>query len=150
MDYLPGDVFLTRNIPELNQSPGYWQHAAICNTSGKLVIEGQAEPGKVIIVTLAGFLSRNPERIHLRPKDAELGKKAAEFAEDYVGYTYNRITFNCVTLIRTVYGKALGYDPYWLMPDGLYRSSLFDRIDYYENYKNWKKPEDWYEGRLTF
>lgn len=148
MDYLPGDVFLTRNTPEFNATPGYWQHAAI--TTGKVVIEGQAEPGKVIIVTLEGFLGRNPERIVLRPKDAEIGRKAAEYAGDYVGVPYNRHSFNCVTLIRTVYGKALGYDPYWLMPDGLYRSLLFDRIDYYEDYKNWKKPEDWYAGRLTF
>lgn len=147
MDYLPGDVFLTRNTPELNLTPGYWQHAAI--TTGKVIIEGQAEPGKVIMVTLKGFLGRNPERIHLRPKDAELGKKAAEFAEDYIGSAYHRRSFNCVTLIRVVYGKALGFEPYWFMPDSLYRSLLFNRIDYYENYKGWVQPEDWYEGRLV-
>ncbi len=146
MDYLPGDVFLTRNTPEFNKTPGYWQHAAI--TTGKIIIEGQEEPGKVIMVTLEGFLKRNPERILLRPINKDIGLKAVEYAEDYVGVPYNRRSFNCVTLIRTVYAKALGYDYYWLTPDSLYRSLLFNRFDYYEN-KNWVKPEDWYAGRLV-
>lgn len=148
MEYLPGDIFLTRNTPEFNATPGYWQHAAI--TTGKVVIEGQQEPGKVIMVTLKGFLGRNPEHIVLRPKDPLAGIKAAEYAGDFVGTPYDKKNFNCVTLVRTVYAKALGHDLPWLMPDNIYISLYFDRIDYYSNYKDWKKPEDWYEGRLTF
>lgn len=147
MAILPGDVFLTRNIPEFNDSPGYWQHAAISN--GWAIVEGQMEPGLVIMVTEKGFLGRNPERLHLRPKDEEVGKLAAKYLDDYVGAKYDRRFFNCITLIRKVYGKALGYDPHWIMPDGLYRSTLFTHLEHYKNYENWVKPEDWYSGRIV-
>lgn len=147
MNSLPGDLYLTRNIPELNLTRGYWQHVAL--TSGRLVIEGQAEPGQVIMVFEESFLRRNPERLHLRPKDSAIGLKALGAMEGFVGEPYHRFLANCTTYVKRAYAAALGYKPKWVWPDDIAKSQLFLVLEHYQDYENWSQPEDWYEGRVA-
>lgn len=141
-----GDIYLIRNIPELNATKmSYWQHAAIAHNG--YIIEGQAEPGQVIMVTEEAFRNRNPEHIVLRPIDSAIGKAAGLAAMNYLGTKYNAKTFNCVTLVRKSYSDA-GKSFLWLMPDGISKCSFFTVVEKYSDYKNWKQPADWYEGRI--
>lgn len=141
----PGDVYLTRNTPEFNKTAGYWQHAAI--SVGWAVIEAQQEPGQVIMVLEAKFRERNPERVLLRPSKG--GDQAAVLAFEYLGVPYDVKHFNCVTLVRLIYNRALNENFLWRSPGGIYRSPLFKMVEHYEDYKHWKKPDDWYDGRLV-
>lgn len=142
----PGDIYLTRNIPSLNKTLGYWQHSAISN--GRAVIEGQAEPGCVILVMEVPFRRRNPEHLLLRPKDKTIGKEVAELAQTYIGVKYDAKTFNCVTLVRSVYKEILGWDPRWISPNQIARSILFEEVEHLKDYEHWIQPADWYEGRI--
>lgn len=143
-----GDIYLTRNTDELNQTKkSYWQHAGMSN--GWAVMEGQAEPKQVIMVREGGFLKRNPERVLLRPKDPELGIRASLAMEQFIGSKYNVLLRNCVTYVKWAYMEALGYNPYWFTPDDIYRSKLFTEVEHFKNYEGWVKPDDWYEGRVV-
>lgn len=143
-----GDIFLTRNTDELNQTKkSYWQHAAMSN--GFAIMEGQAEPKQVIMVKEDSFLRRNPERVLLRPKDPEIGRLASLAMEKYIGSKYNVLLRNCVTYVKWAYMEALGYNPYWFTPDDIYRSKLFTEVEHFKNYENYVQPADWYEGRIV-
>lgn len=142
---LPGDVYLTRNVPELNQTPGYWQHVAISN--GWAVIEAQA-PG-VIMVREEAFRRRNPERLLLRPRLPEqVCSDVATAAETYIGWAYHARRLNCVTLARLAFAMASDRSFTWRSPSALARDRLLREVEHYENYEDWTQPSDWYEGRL--
>ncbi len=143
----PGDVYLTRNIPEYNESPGYWQHVVICN--GMAVIEAQAEPGCVIMVDEECFRRRNPEWLHLRNCNVTpvLGSHLAILAQGRIGTPYDKRKANCVTLVREVYNEAFGLRYTWLAPSGIARDTRFKSIEHHKDYEHWVKPADWYEGR---
>lgn len=143
-----GDIYLTRNIDSINSLKNkYWQHAAMSN--GWAVIEGQQEPGKVIMVRESDFRKRNPERLLLRLKDAKVAEKMLSIMEEYIGSTYNLYSFNCVTPIRWAYWRVTGINPVWFYPDDIAKSNLFTKIEHFKNYEDWKQPEDWYEGRIV-
>lgn len=142
---LPGDIYLTRNTPELNKTLGYWQHAAI--VANGLIIEGQAGPGQVILVREDYFRKRNPEHIVLRSTNQEIAQRAAIAAFNYIGVKYDVKFFNCVTLVRRCFSDA-GKGFLWLMPDGIERCKFFERVEYFSDYINWEQPLDWYAGRI--
>lgn len=146
----PGDIYLTRNTPEYNQTYGYWQHAAISN--GWAVLEGQAEPGVVIMVKEDCFRKRNPERVLMRLSDYDesIGNQIARRAEAFVGTPYDIHFFNCVTMVDRAYQAVIGRHSLfaWFSPDSIWYSNLLKRVEYFKDYEHWTKPDDWYEGRL--
>lgn len=121
-----GDIYLTRNIDSINAlKDKYWQHAAMSN--GWAVIEGQQEPGKVIMVRESDFRKRNPERLLLRPKDPKVAEETLSIMEEYIGSPYHLYTFNCVTPIRWAYWRATGINTRWFYPDDILKSKMLDR-----------------------
>ena len=68
MKIKPGDLFLTRNVgttEEQNESPGYFNHAAIY-VGDNIVVEAQLGKG-VLKINLAEFQNRYPIYVILRP-----------------------------------------------------------------------------------
>ena len=123
----PGTVLLSRNKLEAdNQSPGYWNHAAIV-TKGHIV-ESQGKPvegGKsgVIATSFADYLARGyTPLIALQPLDAAIGLKAAEKAETLIDKPFRKLSslprreterradrgLNCNSLVRAAYVAATG------------------------------------------
>lgn len=139
-----GDIYLTRNIPELNKFPGYWQHMAF--SCGWAVVEAQQEPGCVIFVEEGAFRRRNPERLQLRHKrmTPEIAHRACQIAESKIGSPYA----GCVPLVRGVLNEALGTNYYWMFPDRYARCRDFVTVEHFKDYEHWVQPSDWYEGRI--
>lgn len=128
---LPGDVILTRNEHETdNSSPGYWNHASL--HVGDNIIEAQAEPNCVIESSIAEFFNRYPQIVVLRflaPRT--ISYPATRIARELIGAPYRKTASmfkflrprehgeNCVSVIRKSYAKVLGYDPGWKTPDDI-------------------------------
>ena len=128
--YLPGDIFVTRNATEAeNSSPGYWNHVAVYVGNG-LVVEAQGEPGKVIYSDLAEFVNRYPEirLLRLRMGDRQA---IADEAIRQVGTPYRALASipvfmrrpergnNCVSVFRRGLRSSTGVDPRFRVPDGV-------------------------------
>jgi len=131
--FLPGDVFLTRNAnEEENTSPGFWNHCAIYVGDGQIV-EAQQDPGEVVDSKLNEFMDRYPEirvlRVRVAPE--RYGVAAASRATQLVGTKY-RLTAsiskalrvvgrgdNCVSTVRRCYQYSWDNDPRWRIPDGV-------------------------------
>lgn len=127
VDYLPGDIFVTRNAEESeNTSPGHWNHMAIYVGQNQ-VVEAQVDQG-VIYSDLAEFIARYSEILVLRLREGD-GQLMADAARQYVKNPYNRLGSlpfrlrppeqgdNCVSLMRRCYIAAKGRDPRWRIPD---------------------------------
>lgn len=139
-----GDIYLTRNTPELNKFPGYWQHVAF--SCGWAVVEGQAEPGCVIFVEEGSFRRRNPEHLQLRHKrmTPALAHRACEIAESKIGEPYK----GCVPVVRSILNEALGTRYPFISPNGFARCRDFIIVEHFEDFEHWVQPADWYEGRI--
>jgi hypothetical protein len=132
----PGDVFLTVNAREEdNTTPGYWNHCAVY-AGGTQVVEAQADPGKVIVSDLDEFLGRYPKIQVMRVIDQKPGAGAAVASASLalVGRTYSALVSrfkrlkrgerkgeNCVTVARRSVLDAIGRDPRWKIPDDVAR-----------------------------
>ena len=164
LDHEVGDIYLTRNTEEVgNDSPGYWNHAAIYGSSG-YVVESQYEPNAVIVVELEKFRERYPHYTRLRyrpthPSEELIGQQAGMFAFNLVGKPYVRTASwwfwrrsgeNCVSVVRAAYKHALRRDPKWWKPDSIAQDLRFNVVELHEDYENWVKPDDWYEGQTYF
>lgn len=119
MAYELGDVFLTRNLlEEDNTSPGYWNHSAIY-VGSNTVVEAQSDPsvipqlrtrnnapllsmptreklgvledGQVIASDLDEFTTRYPEILVLRLDSEYIAVKMAEEAKKLIGTRYRKI-----------------------------------------------------------
>jgi len=125
---LPGDILVTRNYKEEdNGMPGYWNHIAIF--TGNSVVEAQMPPWDTVIQSEIEEFVKRYARIQVyrwKNKPPEFGEKIANHARTLVGKPYNmwaslffklRRKFNCVTVGRSSYRNALGYDPGWKLPD---------------------------------
>jgi len=125
--YRPGDLFVTRNATEEeNSSPGYWNHLAIYVGEG-LVVEAQQGQG-VIYSELPEFLSRYPQIRVLRLRIGD-GQVIADEACRHVGTPYALLASlprwmrrtergnNCVSIARRAFIPAVGRDPQWFKPD---------------------------------
>lgn len=144
----PGDIYLTRNTREINKSFGYWQHCAV--SCGWAVVEGQEEPGAVIMVEEEPFRRRNPERLLLRLKDDSRAYQVASLAQYRLRDEYDRRLWNCVDVVRTVFQEALERElRLWQTPTAIGRSNLLREIEHFKDYEHWKQPADWYEGRVV-
>ena len=113
--YPIGSVLASRNADEReNDSPGYWNHLAIV-VSDTEVVESQPEQG-VVRVTLSDYLNRGYKIAALQPRHLEVGKKAAEYAESFVGQSYGYFASigplwrcgrkNCVAVVERSYRMA--------------------------------------------
>lgn len=131
----PGDFMLTRNLREAdNQTPGYWNHAAVYVGDG-WVVEAQEKPGRVIFTPFTEFCNRYPYILVLRPKGACFNRLNALIfeARNLVGHPYDvhasaRWWFfwvgcgeNCVSVVRKSYCFAYQFDPGWKVPDDIAR-----------------------------
>ena len=139
----PGDIFITRNLlDEQNETPGYWNHAAIYIGNG-LILEAQPAPNAVIISKVQEFYDRYPYVAILRydHKDWQaLGLKAANKAQTSQGFVYRKLASmkrflrrpsrgeNCVSLVRRAWKDAVGFDFMWHLPDGVYKDNRFQMI----------------------
>ena len=141
MNIKPGDLFLTRNVgitEEYNESPGYFNHAAIY-VGNNIVVEAQKEPGKVIEANLEEFKRRYPIYAILRANQSEEVRfQAALQAKQLVGTNYRKLASfffrwrkgeNCVSVVRKSYKTALGKDPRWRTPDHIWADKRFQEID---------------------
>lgn len=125
--FLPGDIFVTRNQDErLNRTPGYWNHVAIYTDNG--IIEGQSYPWKSVICSEITEFQNRYYKFRVYRWNEEVGKNAAIIAKHLVGRLYRRYKFNCVTVVRSAYYKALGYDPKWRRPDNFVRDKRLTLI----------------------
>jgi uncharacterized protein YycO len=137
-----GDMFLTRNFKEEdNSSPGHWNHVAMY-VGGGYVVEAQEKPNAVIKVAFEDFWCRYPEILVLRYKKVtpEIQKKLASSATKYIGVPYRRIASifvflrkssrgeNCTSLFRRVCRDVYGGDPKWGIPDSVLSSGLFNLV----------------------
>jgi uncharacterized protein YycO len=156
-----GDILLTHNTDEVgNDSPGFWNHAAIYVGEGK-VIEAQADPvDAVICVTMDSFWERYPEIKVIRCMNALIAHTAAAHAYQLKGHSYRKIASlfrflrhasmgeNCVSVVRKAYRNSTGIDPGWFKPDDIFaevKGSNFTVAYHKQDYENWVKPENWYE-----
>ena len=157
---IPGLIIVTRNTDEVgNDSPGYWNHAAIISVR-EWVVEAQKEPNAVIAVPLEKFINRYPELVIFRVTEMDQMESVALFAANMIGLPYRRIASifpmwrrpwlgeNCVSVVRKAVEQATGKDPRWRRPDHIVASSLMDSY-YRENYQEWIKPKAWFEGMVT-
>ena len=132
----PGDVILTRNEHESdNSSPGYWNHASLY-VGGHEIVEAQIKPNKVILSDLAEFWNRYPEILVLRITNISHCDVLIT-ARKIVGSPYRKIASlfrflrrsdrgeNCVSVIRRSFTKTLEYDPGWKIPDDIMKDNLF-------------------------
>jgi hypothetical protein len=159
MEFLKmGDVLLTRNTEEVgNNTPGYWNHAAICASMTR-VVEAQSSEG-VICVPLSKFWLRYPEILVVR--NYVVAMDMAYEARCHVGAKYHKYASmfswfkrwqptNCVGLIRECYYNVTGRDPKWKVPDHIIQSKLFFKVDHKKDYDNWIKPDQWFEDALDY
>lgn len=139
----PGDLMLTRNAggEDINQSPGWWNHAAIYAGNGQVV---EAQAGKGVIVTpFKEFCNRYPYIMVLRPKGLCCHRLfvITDIAKRSVGRPYNlrastKVLFfnfrqgdNCVSLVRSCYEYAYGFDPCWKIPDHIAEEGRLLRVE---------------------
>lgn len=156
----PGDIFLTRNRPDVNnKSPGWWNHAAIY--TGSCIIEAvQDGVNKVIAVKTEYFLNRYPEYLILGFKDSNKGVAAGNHAKTLLGKSYERYASilndedgdNCCSLISRCYNLATGQYLYFYWPDTIlagvwFYNDLYEKY-HHKDYDNWTPPIDWYAGRI--
>lgn len=156
---LIGDIFLTRNTDEIgNDSPGYWNHAAIYGSSG-YVVEAQRDPNSVIAVELESFERRYPHYIVLRYHVRHAAEQAGMHAFSRIGQPYaeraslffwRRRGENCVSVVREAYKYATQHDPGWWRPDSIFDDKQLDVVFEHKDYENWIQPEDWLEGQTYF
>jgi len=152
MNYLPGDIFLTRSIgvnEADNPSPGHFNHTAIYYGDDK-IIESQQGYG-VVYSHLYKFQNRYPVYAVLRYNNAEMAKQAASVASVMVGTSYRKIASifrflrnsrrgeNCVSLVRKCYMAVLDSDPGWKFPDHIWSDNRFRTIEIKE-YDDWMAP----------
>jgi len=148
-----GDVFLTRNFKEDdNSSPGHWNHVAIYSGQGK-VIEAQAEPEKILEAQFSEFWHRYPEILVLRYKraDKDSRKSIGSAARKYLGVKYRKVASifrilrktsrgeNCTSHARKTFRDAFGKDYGWKIPDSLLEGGLFNLVVSKDVRKIWKK-----------
>jgi len=139
--YHPGDVFVTRNADESdNTTPGFWNHVAVYvgqDVYGKhLVVEGQIAPGKVIYSQLSEFIARYP---HIRLLRLRMGNTQTfvDTAIRQIGTPYRKLASfpvflrppergnNCLSVVRRCYINTFNVDPRWRLPDDLMESPTF-------------------------
>jgi len=126
--YEPGDVFVTRNADEAeNTTPGHWNHVAVYCGEG-LVVEAQEDRGGVVYSELAEFIARYPEIRLLRLRMGG-GQAIADEVWRHVGTPYRKLASlpirlrptergnNCVSILRRGYIAAVGRDPRYRLPD---------------------------------
>lgn len=158
--YRPGDIFLTRNSGREvnNASPGYYNHSAIL-TVKNWVVESQGGPKSVVIIPIWNFFERYPEVLTLRPKNPSVAQRTANVAPRYVGRGYDSYmsirpfwkfhnTDSCVSLIKRIYNHVVGKDYFWVMPDSLFRSNMFNKVGVYKN-ENFTPPKNFYKNTYT-
>jgi len=139
MKIKPGDLFLTRNVgttEEQNESPGYFNHAAIY-VGDNIVVEAQLGKG-VLKINLEEFQNRYPIYVILRPDESEeIRFRAALEAKKLVGTNYRRLASiffrirrgeNCVSVVRKAYKIAFEKDPKWKIPDHIWADLRFAEI----------------------
>jgi hypothetical protein len=79
--FLPGDILVASdNVNGL--PPGYMGHSAIIVDENH-IIESISEPA-IRKKPINGFLTNHPRHAHYRPVDSQIGKKAKEYAEQYL------------------------------------------------------------------
>lgn len=139
--FRPGDIILTRNLKEEDNSTpfSYWNHAAIycgLNTNGEpYVIEAQEEPNTVLRIDWSIFEARYPtikvvrfpiDNIDKMIEKAEslIGTKYRKIASIFrrVGPIRNRLGINCVGVVRQCYKAGTGVDPRWRTPDSILKT----------------------------
>lgn len=140
MELQPGDILLTRNPREEdNSSPGYINHAAIYIGNDK-VVESQEGSG-VIISPLDEFTSRYNYIIVVRYRGA-YNSSAAKIAEvaasKQVPYWKLASVFvfmrswergeNCVSLARRCFMQTYKIDRKWRVPDDIYYDEKMDLV----------------------
>ena len=157
-----GDIFLTRNAggDEMNTSPGYFNHAAIYSIN-YWTVESQQYPNSIIAVPVWHFLNRYPEVLVLRPRNAEIARKTADFALQMVGRKYNKYESirplwlwhggdNCVSAVRRIYYYITNIDYRWRFPDQIRRTTtLFTEVAHKKDYENYEFPDEVYKGMVT-
>ena len=156
-----GDIYLTRNTEEVgNDTRGFWNHAAI--VSRRLtVIEAQMEPNAVIEVDMKSFRDRYPEWIRLNTGNKKVQEMMAIYADRLVGNPYRRLMSvwrrtnlssargeNCVSVVRKCFKYATGRDPMWMLPDDIAKSRYLVKRYHKKDYRNWRKPRSWFQGRI--
>ncbi|WP_138420336.1 hypothetical protein [Aquibacillus sediminis] len=146
-----GDILVASdNVNQL--MTGYVGHSAIVVDEGHLIESPGGHPA-IQKDTIQQFLDKHPEHAHFRPKSAQMGKKAANYAEEYIKeYQQNgkdKPVFSftlsqelddpweyvyCSKLIYLCYTKGADYealenDFLWYSPEDLY-SDLIDNDDF--------------------
>ncbi|KAB8137616.1 hypothetical protein F9U64_08865 [Gracilibacillus oryzae] len=152
-DYQPGDILVASdNIKE--ELSGYMGHSALV-VDNENVIEATGGHPAIVKDTIRQFKQKHPIHAQLRPKNKDVGQKAAEFAIEYLSkykenlskdlkkpvfsfqlsqeledlweYTY------CSKLIWACYHYGAGYtfknDHLWFSPEDLY-NQLIDNKDF--------------------
>jgi len=130
-ELLPGDIFLTRNAENSdNSTPGYWNHTAIYAGDNE-VVEAQTGPAKVILTNLVDFWARYPIIKVVRMNDNTVAQRAATHARTLIDSRYwlgaSRFKLlrssvrgeNCVSVVRRSYLYAAGINYRWKKPDDI-------------------------------
>lgn len=159
VDLKIGDVFLCRNDGKdesQNQSPGYFNHAAIYIGEG-LIEEAQFSYG-VIRVKAKNFFDRYPIIVQVRHRDEKIGEKAGEIAKKYLGNSYWKISSiflnlrnnkrgdNCIGLVRRCYFDASGQDYLYKIPDHVYKDTGHFKIMSKKYNEKWTVPINPFDG----
>ncbi len=159
VNYLPGDIFLTRwdGLDEShNASPGYFNHCALYYGNNR-IIEAQEAYG-IIYSDLVKFKNRYPIYVVLRYNNNIDAAKAADVAKTMIGLPYRKIASifrfmrkssrgeNCVSMVRKCY-SVIGHDPGWKIPDHVWADKSFSSVARKEDPK-WIAPENRLDGVL--
>jgi len=156
-----GDIILTRNTFEIgNFSPGWWNHVGIF--TGHSIIEAiEDDIHQVIEIETEYFLKRYPEILVVEFLNKEHGLKAAYYAYQLLGRPYDKNASlkdgssgeNCCSMIAKCVSYTLNTYTQFLIPDAIVGYLVLSdelAIKYHnKDYENWKRPPDWFAGRIS-
>lgn len=128
-----GDVMLTRNAggEDKNESPGFWNHAAIL-IDDKQLVHALSERDSVVIEPVTKLIGEVEYAVVLRLKDTKHRNMFVRKAYSIVGSSYRAVASifrylrsagkgeNCVSVVRKAFRDSHGYDPGWQKPDDIF------------------------------
>lgn len=144
----PGDLLTTINFVDVdNNTPGEWNHMAIY-VGDDMIVESQESRGGVVSTPLSDFwgkylririfrLDRTRFVEYNTICDAAIASAKKEIGVKYWMYASIKRHLrpvsrgeNCVSLVRRVYSKPLGFDPGWKLPDNLNEKNTTFKLVY--------------------
>jgi|GEM_PF-471639 len=133
--FLPGDILIASdNVNGL--PPGYMGHSALVINSTQLIESVMKDPS-IYQDSIEQFISDHPHHAHYRPKSAEMGQRAAEWAKSYL-QEYQTKKKNGINKPKFNFGLSYSLDDPW---ETIYCSKLV-RLAYLYG-ANYKLPNDY-------